>query len=305
MPALTAHAAMSCNRESRLRRLQRFCLHLRPYRVLVEHAGGSSKEYTEMKKLSCAAAIAALVAISAPAHAGWTNIGNVNFDYGIDKDTAYGNFGGPATALQLTARGSDVNCKYVRATFGNGSTANVYQGMLRQGTGVRVDLPGDRRNISKLAFECRSYARAGARVDIAADVDAYRAQWARNPIWAKLWANLMPPPPPASTSGWVPIGTERFVGRGDTSTAFAGWAGHQVTRIALKPLDANAQCGRVSATFGNGNTRNLDLNRGGTALRGQLYKIDLPGDVRSITRLNLACHAIGAPAVKIQIYGDR
>lgn len=258
-----------------------------------------------MKKLSCAAAIAALVAISAPAYAGWTNIGSVHFDYGVDRDTAYGNFGGPATALQLTARGSDVNCKYVRATFGNGSTANVYQGMLRQGTGVRVDLPGDRRNISKLAFECRSYARAGARVDIAADVDAYRAQWARNPLWAKLWASLMPPPPPANTGGWVPIGVERFVGPRDASTAFTGWSGHHASRIALKPVDANAQCRRISATFASGATRELDLNRGGVALRGELYKIDLPGNVRNIMRLDMVCHAIGAPAVTIQIYGDQ
>lgn len=261
-----------------------------------------------MKRLSCAAAIAALVAMGTamPAYAGWTNIGNVNFDYGVDRDVAYGNFGGPATALQLTARGSDVNCKYVRVTLGNGDTSNVYKGMLRQGVGVRVDLPGNIRNISKLAFECRSYTRGGARVDIAADVDAYRAQWARNPIWAKLWANLTPPPPPSGNAGgWVPIGTERFVGPRDVSTAFTGWGGHRASRIALKPVDANAQCRRISATFASGATQDLDLNRGGVAVRGQLYKIDLPGNVRNIMKLSMVCHAIGAPAVTIQIFGDQ
>lgn len=241
-----------------------------------------------------------------PAYAGWTNIGRVDFAYGVDRDTAYGNFGGPATALQLTARGSDVDCKYVRATFGNGTTTNVFQGRLAQGRGTRVDLPGDRRNISKLAFECRAFVRGGAHVDIDADVDAYRDQWRRNPIWAKLWAAILPPPPPpANDTNWVPIGTQRFVGPVDRNSTFAGWGGHNVTRIALKPMDADAQCKRVSATFGNGNTRDLDLNRGGVAFRGRLYKIDLPGNSRNIVRLSLVCRAIGAPAVTIQIYGDK
>lgn len=261
-----------------------------------------------MKKLSSIAALAAVISVGAamPAYAGWTNIGRVDFAYGVDKDVAYGNFGGPATALQLTARGSDVACKYVRATFGNGTTANVFQGMLPQGRGKRVDLPGDRRNITKLAFECRAYVRGGAHIDIEADVDAYRQQWQHNPIWAKLLGSLLPAPAPApDTTNWVPIGTERFVGPVDRNSIFAGWGGHRVTRIALKPLDADAQCKKVSATFGNGNTRDLDLNRGGVANRDRLYKIDLPGDVRNIVRLNLVCRAIGAPAVTIQIYGDQ
>jgi hypothetical protein len=260
-----------------------------------------------MKKLSSAVAFAALISLGAtvPAYAGWTNIGRVDFDYGVDKDAAYGNFGGPATALQLTARDSDVDCKYVRATFGNGTTNNVFQGRLPQGRGVRVDLPGDRRNITKLAFECRSFVRGGAHVDIDADVDAYRQTWMRNPLWAKFWSTLLPQQQPGNDVNWVPIGTERFVGPVDRNSTFAGWGGHHVTRLALKPLDADAQCRRVSATFGNGTTRNLDLNRGGIASRGRLYKIDLPGDVRNVVRLNLVCRAIGAPAVTMQIYGDQ
>jgi hypothetical protein len=263
-----------------------------------------------MKKPSYMAALAAVISIGTamPAYAGWTNIGRVDFAYGVDKDTAYGNFGGPATALQLTARGSDVNCKYVRATFGNGSTTNVFQGMLPQGRGTRVDLPGDRRNITKLAFECRAFVRGGAHVDIDADVDAYRQQWQRTPAWAKLLGTIVQPPAPApapDTANWVPIGTERFIGPVDRNSTFAGWGGHRVSRIALKPVDADAQCKKVSATFGTGKTRDLDLNRGGVAARGRLYKIDLPGDVRNVVKLNLVCRAIGAPAVTIQIYGDQ
>ncbi len=262
-----------------------------------------------MKKLSCAAAIAAVILGGAtiPAFAGWTNIGRVDFAYGVDKDTTYGSFGGPATALQLTARDSDVACKYVRATFGNGAAANVFQGMLPQGRAVRVDLPGDRRNVSKLAFECRAFVRSGAHIDIAADVDIYRDQWRRNPSWARFFVGPVPSPyqPPAASSNWVPIGTERFVGPADRSSTFAGWGGHHVSRIALKPIDADARCARVSATFGSGSTRDLNLNRGGIALRGSLYKIDLPGDVRNVARLDMICRAIGAPAVTIQIYGDQ
>lgn len=269
-----------------------------------------------MKKTSCAVAIAAVILSGGPALAGWTNIGRVDFAYGMDKDSTYGNFGGPATALQLTARDSDVACKYVRATFGSGAMAVVFQGMLPQGKAVRVDLPGDRRNVKKLAFECRAFTRSGAHIDIAADVDAYRDQWRRNPSWARLFGGWAPPPPPPmgyrppppppmEGSHWVLIGSERFIGPVDRSSTFAGWGGHHVSRIGLKPVDADAQCMRVVATFGSGRTNELNLNRGGVAYRGSIYKIDLPGDVRNVVRLNLTCRAIGAPAVTIQIYGDQ
>jgi hypothetical protein len=154
-----------------------------------------------MKKVSSAAAIAALISVGAtmPAYASWTNIGRVDFAYGVDKNTAYGNFGGPATALQLTARDSDVDCRFVRATFGNGNTANVFQGKLPQGRGVRIDLPGDKRNVTKLAFECRSFVRSGAHVDIDADVGAYRQLWMRNPFWTKFWAAVLHPQHPVLT----------------------------------------------------------------------------------------------------------
>jgi hypothetical protein len=75
--------------------------------------------------------------------------------------------------------------------------------------------------------------------------------------------------------------------------------------IGLKPMDADAQCKRVSASFGNGTTRNLDLNRGGVAFRGRIYRIDLPGGARNVVGLDLVCRAIGAPAVTIQIYGNQ
>jgi hypothetical protein len=272
-----------------------------------------------MQKISRVLALAGALAAGSvvPADAAWTKIGRVDFAYGVDKDSAYGNFGGPATALQLTARDSDVSCKYVRATFGNGTTTTVFQGMLPQGRPTRVDLPGDRRNVKKLAFECRSFVRGGAHIDIEADVDAYRDQWRKNPVWANLWNALQPPPPPRppsppapppynpSPNNWVPIGTERFVGPIDKASNAAGWGGRRITALGLKPVDADAQCKRVSATFGNGTTQDLDLNRGGVAYRGRTYKIDLPGTVRNVVKLNLVCRAIGAPAVTIQIYGNQ
>jgi hypothetical protein len=258
-----------------------------------------------MKKISWIVVAVISAGVATSAQAAWTNIGRVDFSYGVDKDTAYGNFGGPATALQFTARGSDVRCNYVRVALGNGTTANIFNGMLPQGKSVRVDLPGDRRNINKLAFECRAFVRGGAHIDIDADVDAYRDQWRGNPIWAKLWAAVQPPPPSMPANNWVPIGTERFIGPVDRNTAFAGWGGRKISQLALKPLDADAQCKKVSATFGNGNTRDLDLNKGGVAVRGRLYKIDLPGDARNVVKLNMVCRAIGASAVTIQIYGNQ
>ena len=120
-----------------------------------------------------------LSGMTVPALAAWDRIGSVDFSPRDNTDTQYGNFGGRVEALALQARNSDVTCRSVTAVFADGRPANVFQGLLRRGQNVTVDLPGNSRLIRRLDFNCRSMNRGTASVDIAAEVGRYQAEWRR------------------------------------------------------------------------------------------------------------------------------
>jgi hypothetical protein len=80
-------------------------------------------------------------------------------------------------AVTLTARGSDVMCDSVMATFGNGRTREIFRGDLPRGQSVNIDLPGRQRMVERLDFNCRPTERWRARVDVAADTGGYNNPW--------------------------------------------------------------------------------------------------------------------------------
>ena len=122
-----------------------------------------------MRKLLGLGLAALLCTAAVPAFADWDHLGTVTFSMRDNHDSAYANFRGDQVAL--TARNSDVNCRDVEATFGNGRTRTVWRGMLRAGETVNIDLPGDVRNVQQLDFDCRPMDRWRASVDVAANMD--------------------------------------------------------------------------------------------------------------------------------------
>jgi len=115
--------------------------------------------------LMVAALLAGSVAI--PAFAALEPMGSVGFSRIDTRDSQTINTRG--NAVTLTARGSDVMCDSVMATFGNGRTREVFRGDLPRGQSVTVDLPGRERMVQRLDFNCRPTERWRARVDVAAD----------------------------------------------------------------------------------------------------------------------------------------
>ena len=113
--------------------------------------------------IAAAALIAATAAV--PAVAALHDMGSVNFSQRDRHDARLGNF--KATGMALIARGSDVMCDRVVATYGNGRTDNIFRGELREGESVRVDLREN--SVDRLDFDCRPQDRGRASVDIAAD----------------------------------------------------------------------------------------------------------------------------------------
>lgn len=241
--------------------------------------------------------------LAMPAMADWYRIGSVDVSHGMDRDTSYSRFGGGVDKLRLDVRDSDVRCRTVRATFANGSSREIFQGRLRAGRSEVIDLPGERAHVRKLDFTCRASSRAGATIAISADVSSYRDEWRRSPDFNRFWAGVFNWDRPGAwdDNQWVRIGTQTFRGRHDRDAVVAGWRGRSVDRIALKPLDGDARCSRITARFGNGKTRDLNVDRGMRMREGRGYSFDLPGGDRNLREVVMECRPLDRRSVRIDV----
>jgi hypothetical protein len=264
--------------------------------------------------IAAAASAAMTFGFAAPASAAFVRIGSVDVGYHTDRDTTWNQFGGRMEGLRLEASRSDIKCRSIVAVYGNGKRDRVFSGQLDEGRPVYVDLAGGSRYLNRIEFACRSDEFRGGRINIMADVGRYRDEWQRSPNWKRLWSSIFGAVSAPSASfgvdwagqnpdNWVSLGRESFEGRADREDNFAGWAGHKVNRIALRPIDSNARCSYVRARFGNGSSANLNapsaMNRGG------FYVMDLPGKKRNVVSLTLACHSLEGHRVSIEIFAHK
>lgn len=258
-----------------------------------------------MKTLSKTVLLASALscALAAPAMADWARIGGVDVSHGRDRDVTYTRFGGGVDKLRFDTHESDVTCRSVRATFRNGTSREVFSGRLRAGRSQVVDLPGDRRHVEKLDFNCRASARRGATIVISADVTSFRDEWRRSPNWNSVWARVFNWDPAMgwNDNDWVSVGTETFEGRNDRERMVAGWSGRRIDRIALKALNGDARCSRIAVRFGNGNRSDLKVDAGMRMVQGRGYTFDLPGDARNVRSVALHCTPVDRRSVRIEV----
>ena len=246
-------------------------------------------------------AVAAL-AIATPAEAQWVKLSDVHIDHGRDRESSYAQFAGPVERLSFTAQGSDMYCRSIGVEYQNGERQQVYSGKLMQGQPVNADVAGNARRIERLHMACSATDRRGGVLVVGADVGRFHQAWEKSKMWASRMARDFERNVGLDKQGgWVTIGRENFQGRGDAETSFAGWHGKSVDRIALRPIDSDARCLRVSATFDNGRTRDLDIDRHDVIERGRMMEIDLPGHDRNLRRVDLHCRAVGDRDVTIEV----
>jgi hypothetical protein len=243
----------------------------------------------------------------------------VDFSFRRDRETEYGNFGGPVERLSFVARNGNVRCTNVTATFNNGQTQRLYRGTLSRGRNVVVDIPGQSRMIRRIDFNCRSLERRETTVDIAADIGRYRADWRRSPDWDRMWSRMFNwtddrygdngrPYGGAGDDrlgGWVTLGTEVFNGRTDHETTVAGFAGRNVEKIAIRALNDDARCSLITATFNTGQTRSLNVGEGNLLREDRTYELDLPGRTHDVMRVDMTCHAENGRQVTMLVMANR
>lgn len=248
----------------------------------------------------------------------WYPLGSVDFSWRGERERAWAHFAGPVERLNFLAEGNGVTCRNVRATFDNGRTMHIFRGSIRRGRSVDVDLPGRDRGIRRLDFNCRSEGRREATIQIAADIGRYRGDWRRNPDWERNWARTFNwgdddrgdnrgdrDDHRWDSDRWVRLGSESFEGRGDREVAYAGWSGRSIEALALKPVNGDARCSSVMATFGSGQTRPLNIDSGDNMRQGRFYLLDLPGGDRDVRRISMRCSPIRDMQVTIELYAQK
>jgi len=104
----------------------------------------------------------------------------------------------------------------------------------------------------------------------------------------------------ADANYWVSMGRERFVGRNDREANLPGWSGRSIEKLGLRANDF-AACPRVRVTFGNGNTRDLSSAGLMRMMPGRVYRLDLPGNSRNVTRIVLRCHSLVDRGVQVEL----
>ncbi len=216
----------------------------------------------------------------------FTRIGRATFGPRLEREVEYSAFPGRISELRLRARGSSIRCVSVVATFANGNSREVFQGIIAEGSSRRISFRNDRR-VNRLVFVCQAERRDQGAIIISGRYD--RSDRDRAGRGARV--------------DWVRFGTTRFGRRTEVEQIFNRFSG-PVSRIGIRPLDDDARCTRIIATFANGRTRDLPFGRG-LLEEDRLYTVDLPGNQRNVRRLALVCRAVGARDVTLAIYGIR
>jgi hypothetical protein len=239
------------------------------------------------------ALLAAVVLLTLPA-AEWELLGSRRVSFALDHDAiVVGAREGTFSAIKIEVAGGDLELYNIRLTFGNGDTWSPNTRVqFRQGSWSRtIDLPGAARVVRRVDFWYRSRLRRGA-----ATVRVFGRSGAAQPAPSTVGearAALVPATLPPVGPEWEHLGARPVDFRADHDAVLAGRQG-RFRAVRLDVEGGSLEMFNVKITFANGETfspaTRLIFNRG-TMSR----VIDLPGDARTIRRIDFFYRSVGAP----------
>jgi hypothetical protein len=101
----------------------------------------------------------------------WITLGREQFRGRNDRDASFPGWGGRSIE-KLALRANDfARCGHVRVTFGNGHNRYLYKDSLARmmpGRVYELDLPGNDRNVTRIAMTCQSLVDKGVTVEVMA-----------------------------------------------------------------------------------------------------------------------------------------
>lgn len=205
----------------------------------------------------------------------------------------WSDFDGPVARLNFISDRS-VDCDHVTVNYRDGTSQDVFSGVLYGGERQTVSFPGGPRRVEVVNFACRADNDDGAHISLSADVQ---------PVTHTYYSITRNDPDAARTVDMQPIAEPDFGHWANHSIMVSGSGERELNAIALEPVGADAQCRQLTATFDDGSSSNMIVNGGAPLREGEIYRVHVDGQDRSLSGIGLTCQARNSEAVTIRVYG--
>ena len=205
----------------------------------------------------------------------------------------WSDFDGPVARLNFVADRS-VDCDHVTVNYRDGTTQDVFSGTLFGGERQTVAFPGGPRRVKTVNFACRADNGYGARISLSADIE---------PAARDYYSLTRDDPDASRVVGMQPIAEPDFGHWANHSIMVSGSGERELNAIALEPVGADAQCRQLTATFDDGSSDNMLVNGGAPLREGEIYRVHVDGQDRSLSGIGLTCQARNSDAVRIRVFG--
>lgn len=211
-----------------------------------------------------------------------------------------GNSGNGVHALNLPASDSSIIWLDVPVTFAKGENRTVGTGLSLQRRDSVADLPRSGVRDPWIDLTGHSMEFRDTNINTATDVEPDATKWRVKANSARddsrmfdFWSDTVRymPISGSDTSGWTTFGSISFEGRVSRESALGGLRNSSVTTIRLLPLNDDAVCDSVTATFSDGSTNRLPLINGNFLPENWITMLSIPSVHPSLALLGLNCHA--------------
>jgi len=126
--------------------------------------------------------VALLAGATASAKAEVHQIGSVNVAADHFTDVSWEHFEGPVERLQFVAAGDTVDCAHISVTYRDGTTHEVFSGVLPKDSIETVTFPEGDSRMRHVDFACKAASVDGAKIRLSAISEGNDDDhWARAP----------------------------------------------------------------------------------------------------------------------------
>jgi hypothetical protein len=107
-----------------------------------------------------------LIAFAIPASAGWDEVGSIIVHDQGERFMRDLSVRVPIEKLRLKADDSDIFCRSIEANFPDGSSQEIFEGILRQSRLTDIELPPEKRDVKSLTFQCGALIQGSAEIHV-------------------------------------------------------------------------------------------------------------------------------------------
>src|SRR5471032_1379873 len=128
--------------------------------------------------LSAALCLVGVLSARAEVH----QIGSVNVAADHFTNVSWEHFEGAVEKLQFVAEGDTVNCAHISVTYRDGTTHEVFSGVMTKDSIETITFPVGDSRMRHVDFACKAQSVDGARIALSAVSEGWDPnQWAREP----------------------------------------------------------------------------------------------------------------------------